>query len=103
MLNNYPSLMRELSIPGNPMFDMGAIALLRARERGGPRYNEFRRQLGLSPIDTFADLTDDQERVRKLDQVYDDVEQLDLTIATLAEGHRPAGLDSARHCFGFSF
>ena len=70
---------------------------------GGPRYNEFRRKLGLSPIDTFADLTDDQERVRKLDQVYDDVEQLDLTIATLAEGHRPAGLDSARRCFGFSF
>ena len=35
VLNNYPSFMRELSIPGNPMFDMGAIDLLRARERGG--------------------------------------------------------------------
>ena len=91
VLNNYPSFMRELSIPGNPLFDMGAVDLLRARERGVPRYNEFRRQLGLNPIDTFDDLTDDKEQVRKLEQVYEDVEQLDLMIGTLAEGHRPEG------------
>lgn len=91
VLNNYPTFMRELSIPGNPLFDMGAVDLLRARERGVPRYNEFRRQLGLNPIRTFDDLTDDKEQVRKLEQVYEDVEQLDLMIGTLAEGHRPEG------------
>jgi hypothetical protein len=36
-------------------------------------------------------LTDDQEQVRRLGQVYADVEQLDLMICTLAEGHRPDG------------
>ena len=91
VLNNYPTFMRELSIPGNPLFDMGAVDLLRARERGVPRYNEFRRQLGLNPIRAFADLTDDEEQVRKLEQAYGGVEQLDLMIGTLAEGHRPDG------------
>ncbi len=92
VLNNYPRFMQELSIPGNPVFDMGAIDILRARERGVPRYNEFRRQLGLNPIRTFDDLTDDAATVAKIREVYgDDVEQLDLLVGTLAEGHRPTG------------
>ena len=95
VLNNYPRFMQELSIPGNPFFDMGTVDILRARERGVPRYNEFRRQLGLSPIRTFDDLSDDAEKVKKLKEVYgsgpDDVEKLDLLIGTLAEGHRPRG------------
>ena len=95
VLNNFPRFMQELSIPGNPLFDMGAVDILRARERGVPRYNEFRRQLGLNPIHAFEDLTDDGETVRKLKAVYgdrpEDVEKLDLMIGTLAEGHRPTG------------
>ena len=91
-LNNFPRFMQELSVPGNPVFDMGAIDILRARERGVPRYNEFRRQLGLNPIRTFDDLTDDQDTIARIKEVYgDDVEQLDLLIGTLGEGHRPTG------------
>jgi len=95
VLNNYPRFMQELSIPGNPFFDMGTVDIVRARERGIPRYNEFRRQLGLNPIRTFMDLTDDAEQVRKLRNVYgtdhEAVERLDLLVGTLAEGHRPTG------------
>jgi hypothetical protein len=95
VLNNFPKFMQELSIPGNPLFDMGAVDILRARERGVPRYNEFRRQLGLNPIQSFDDLTDDKEQVQRLKDVYGDqagdIENLDLMIGTLAEGHRPAG------------
>jgi hypothetical protein len=94
VLNNFPRFMQELSIPGNPLFDMGAVDILRARERGVPRYNEFRRQLGLNPIASFDDLTDDQAQVQALKSVYgsrpEDVEKLDLMIGTLAEGHRPS-------------
>ena len=61
VLNNFPRFMQELSIPGNPFFDMGTVDIVRARERGVPRYNEFRRQLGLNPIRSFDDLTDDAE------------------------------------------
>jgi len=94
-LNNFPRFMQELSIPGNPFFDMGTVDIVRARERGVPRYNEFRRQLGLNPIQSFDDLTDDANVRKKLKSVYGDdpkdVEKLDLLIGTLAEGHRPTG------------
>ncbi len=92
-LNNYPRFMQQLSIPGNPFFDMGTVDIVRARERGVPRYNEFRRQLGLNPITCFEDLNDDAEAIERLKQVYGrnpaDVEKLDLLVGTLSEGHRP--------------
>jgi hypothetical protein len=93
VLNNYPRFMQSLSIPGNPFFDMGTVDILRARERGVPRYNEFRRQLGLNPITRFEDLTEDADAVERIKSVYGrdpaDVEKLDLLVGTLAEGHRP--------------
>ena len=90
VLNNYPAFMQELSVPGNPLFDMAAVDVLRARERGVPRYNEFRRQLGLEPIRTFEDLTPDETTVAALREVYgDNVERIDLMVGTLAEAHRP--------------
>ena len=95
VLNNYPKFMQELSIPLTPVFDMGAVDIIRARERGVPRYNEFRRQLGLNPISKFEDLTDDRTTVQALTDVYgsgpEAVELLDLLIGTLGEGHRPDG------------
>jgi hypothetical protein len=93
VLNNFPHFMQELSIPGTPVLDLGAVDVLRARERGVPRYNEFRRRMGLTPIERFEDLTDDAEHVTDLKEVYGDspqaVERLDLMIGALAEGHRP--------------
>jgi hypothetical protein len=95
VLNNFPKFMQELSIPFNPVYDLGAVDILRARERGVPRYNEFRRQLGLNPIHKFEDLTSDAEAVRQLREIYgtdeNAVELLDLLIGTLAEGTRPDG------------
>ena len=95
VLNNFPRFMQELSVPGNPFFDMGTVDIVRARERGVPRYNEFRRQLGLNPIQSFDDLTDDPKVRANLRSVYgghpDDVEDLDLLIGTLAEAERPTG------------
>ena len=95
VLNNYPRFLQELSIPGNPFFDMGTVDILRARERGVPRYNEFRRQLGLHPIRSVDELTDDTAEVMKIKALYGDgpqaVEDIDLLVGTLAEGHRPLG------------
>lgn len=90
VLNNFPRFMQELSVPGNPFLDMGTVDIVRARERGVPRYNEFRRQLGLNAINSFDELTDCPNLRQKLKSVYlEDVEKLDLLIGTLAEGHRP--------------
>jgi hypothetical protein len=75
--------------------DMGAIDILRDRERNVPRYNEFRRALRLKPIASFDDLTDDAGDVKLLKEIYgdrpSDVEKLDLVVGTLAEKDRYAG------------
>lgn len=61
-------------------------AAYRDRERKVARYNEFRRPLLLIPISKWEDLTDDDEAVRVLEEVYGhDVEELDLLVGLMAE------------------
>jgi hypothetical protein len=95
VLHNYPRFMQDLRLPGLPVFDLAAVDILRDRERRVPRYNRFRRALGLKPIRSFEDLTDDPKDVAELGDLYEgDVEALDLLVGCLAEGRRP-------DCFGF--
>ena len=92
VLNNFPRTLQGLSVPGNPVYDLGAVDILRARERGVPRYNEFRRQFGLKPIRSFEDLTSDPKDLAALKSIYaNDVEALDLHVGSRAESHRPTG------------
>lgn len=91
VLNNYPRVLQELSVPGAGFYDLGAVDVLRDRERGVPRYNAFRRLMGLTPINAFEDMTDDPQQIAALKQVYDSVEDIDLLIGNLAEQHRPTG------------
>ncbi|APR68659.1 peroxidase [Thalassolituus oleivorans] len=91
-LNNFPEFLRNLDLPVVGKMDIATIDILRDRERGVPRYNEFRRQIGLVPITKFEDLTDDAETVANLRRVYnDDVEQLDVLVGMLGETVRPEG------------
>lgn len=97
VLNNYPRFLQELAVPGVPVLDLGTVDIVRARERGVPRYNEFREELGLKPIGSFTDLTDDAGQIAALTELYGEgpagVNKLDLMIGTLAEAidRRPAG------------
>ncbi|MFO0728887.1 MAG: peroxidase family protein [Myxococcota bacterium] len=91
--NNYPEFFSEMSVEGSPVTDLGAADLLRARERGVPPYNEFRRQIGLPEIEKFEDLKADPETTAKLKKMYGEgkegVEKMDLLVGTLCEGDRP--------------
>ncbi len=99
-LHNYPKFLQTLSLPGLPVFDLAAVDVLRDRERGVPRYNEFRRCLGLKPIEAFEDLTDEAEDVARLHELYaGDVETLDLLVGCLAESHRPSGFGFGETAF----
>ncbi len=104
VLNNYPKFMQELSIPGHGTMDLGMVDILRDRERGVPRYNQFRRGIGLKPIASYKDffpagqpLDDRQLKVlEKFNRVYgkdkdgkDNVEMIDLLVGTLGEEVRP--------------
>jgi hypothetical protein len=84
-LHNYPRWMQDLTLPDGLELDMGAVDILRDRERGVPRYNEFRRQLHLAPAKTFADLTDNPVWAKELEDMYGDVERVDLQIGMHAE------------------
>lgn len=91
-LNNYPDFMRNLSMPFIGNIDMAAIDVLRDRERGVPRYNEFRRQIGLKPITKFEDLTSDPQLLADLKNLYNnDIEMIDTLVGQLAEETRPEG------------
>ncbi|XP_044504159.1 alpha-dioxygenase 1-like isoform X1 [Mangifera indica] len=89
---NYPVWMRDLivqNVDGKDRVDhvdMIALEVYRDRERKVARYNQFRRALLLLPISKWEDLTDDQEKVQVLREVYgDDVEELDLLVGLMAE------------------
>jgi len=91
-LNNFPSFLRNLSIPLVGNIDLATIDILRDRERGVPRYNEFRRQIRLNPITKFEDLTSDAKILANLKRIYNnDIEKIDTLVGMMAESTRPDG------------
>lgn len=106
VLNNFPKFMQELKVSGHPSgkMDLGMVDILRDRERGVPRYNQFRRAIGLKPISSYSDFfpvkkgidARQLELIQKFNEVYgqdengnDNVEKIDLLVGTLAEEVRP--------------
>ncbi|MFG2287935.1 peroxidase family protein [Streptomyces sp. NPDC048595] len=90
-LHNYPRDLQEFQRPDGMLMDLGAVDILRSRELGVPRYNEFRRRLDLAPAADFDSLTDDPVWAEELRRVYDnDIERVDLTVGMFAEP-RPKG------------
>jgi len=113
-LQNFPRFLRKLKVPLikafnllNYDFDMAAVDLMRDRERGVPKYNEFRRQLQLKPIREFSDLMPQAENKEygisktqaelnraltlKMKEIYGNVENIDLLVGSMAEAYRPNG------------
>ena len=84
-LHNYPRWLQDITLPDGVRLDLGAVDITRDRERGVPRYNEFRRQLHLDPATSFADLTDNPVWAKELEEMYGDVERVDLQIGMHAE------------------
>ncbi|EDO45807.1 predicted protein [Nematostella vectensis] len=95
-LFNYPQALMNLKLPwhqmGGETVDLGTIDILRDRERGVPRFNDFRRKLKLRPVESFEKLTSNKHHSAALKDMYcGDMEKLDLLIGCLAEEPRPYG------------
>jgi hypothetical protein len=64
-LNNHPQFMQNIRIPRlqseTGQIDIAALDLIRDREHGVPRFNEFRRQYGLRQLTSFDDFMDKRE------------------------------------------
>ena len=85
-LRNHPHFLQNLPMPhlGSPSGEIDVVALdiIRDRERGIPRFNEFRRQIGLRTLTSFDDFVDQrlapddpwrqhqEETVRRMREVY---------------------------------
>src|SRR5262245_3696772 len=61
-LQNHPAFLQNLTLPRlkstTGKIDVPALDIIRDRERGVPRYNEFRRQYGLRQLTSFDDFID---------------------------------------------
>jgi hypothetical protein len=93
-LHNYPRFLQRLERPDGTVLDLATIDVLRTRERGVPRYNEFRRLLHLNPFQTFEELAERPEDAEQLRAIYGDIERVDTMVGMYAE-RKPKG-------FGFS-
>ncbi len=100
-LHNFPNQLRKLveNKKKGIFIDLAAIDVLRDRERGVPRYCEFRRLLDMPVPKSFEEITTDPQWREELREVYDTVEDVDLLVGTLVEGKSELGLPPG---FGFS-
>jgi hypothetical protein len=77
--------------PDGRLQDLGATDILRTRELGVPRYNDFRRLLHLDPAASFDELTGNPSWAAEIRDAYaGDIEKVDVVIGMYAE-RRPAG------------
>jgi hypothetical protein len=94
-LHNFPRFLQNLERPDGIRMDLGAVDILRIRERGVPRYTTFRELFHMRPVRSFEELTPNRQWQEELRAVYDgDVDAVDLMIGLYAEP-MPRG-------FGFS-
>ncbi|MGY8771236.1 MAG: peroxidase family protein [Pirellulales bacterium] len=75
--------------PGSGGFDLDALNIQRGRDHGLADYNQTRIDLGLEPVTSFSEITSNPELAAKLEEVYGDVNEVDVWVGGLAEDHVP--------------
>ena len=94
-LHNYPRHLQHRIEPDGSLIDLSTTEIVRDRERGVPRYNEFRKLMHKPAITTFEELCDNPVWREELRRVYDnDINRVDLMVGMYAETPPPG--------FGFS-
>jgi hypothetical protein len=73
--------------PGQGGFDLPSLNIQRGRDHGLLSYNETRKKLGLAAVHSFADISSDPDVQTRLQNAYDNVDQIDLWVGGLAEDH----------------
>jgi hypothetical protein len=92
VLHNYPDSLRTEFQPDEdgPLVDLATIDVLRDRERGVPRYNEFRTLMHRRPVTSFKELAADSALANELETIYGHIDRVDTMIGLYAEA-RPRG------------
>jgi hypothetical protein len=85
-LHNYPRHLQNFVKDSGERFDMATVDIMRDRERGVPRYNQFRRMVHKQPYDTIEEMTDNPQWAQEIKHVYNnDIEKVDLMVGLMAE------------------
>ena len=85
-LHNYPRTLQHFERPDGELMDLAAVDVMRTREVGVPRYNEFRRLMHLPRVERFEDLTDEPAWAEQIRRLYrDDIDRVDLLVGMYAE------------------
>jgi len=94
-LHNHPDGLRDLVRVNGDHVDIATIDILRDRERGVPRYNDFREKLRKPRVESFDELTPNPEWNRQIREVYSgEIDKVDTQVGLLGERLPPG--------FGFS-
>lgn len=85
-LHNFPRFLQEFKKPDGTQIDLAATDILRARERGVPRHNDFRELLHMKRFNSFSDLCENPAWAKELEEVYEgDINRVDATVGMFAE------------------
>jgi hypothetical protein len=85
-LHNHPRALQNLTRINGDRVDIGTIDIFRDRERGVPRYNDFREKLRKPRVERFEDLTDNPKWASEIRDVYEgDIDRVDTQVGLLAE------------------
>jgi len=88
ILGNYATALQEFRMPGTgTLVDLATVDIVRDRERGLPRYNQFRELLHLPPVRSFEELN--RRWAGELREVYGTVDRIDLMVGMFAETPPP--------------
>ena len=104
-LHNYPHFLRQLPMKdengdsvkdanGNDvLLDLAAVDIMRDRERGVPRYNQFRQLIHRPPVTSFDEITSNRIWAQELNDVYGgDVDRVDLMVGMFRRIFRRASV-----------
>lgn len=84
-LHNYPKSLQKFKRANGEIIDLSVVDIVRDRRRGVPRFNDFRRQLHRPPIRYWEELSTDQDTVRKIKDLYKNIENVDTMVGLHAE------------------
>ena len=85
-LHNFPRALQEFERNNGDRFDLAAVDILRDRERGVPRFNDFREMMRMPRIKSFNELTNNRQWAQEIQSVYGgDIDKVDLLVGMLAE------------------
>ena len=85
-LHNYPNTLRQLRRVDGELLDLATLDIVRDRERGIPRYNDFREALRMPRFKSFDDLTPHTRWAKEIAELYrGDIDAVDPMVGMYAE------------------